>query len=689
VDDRRRFVIRLVVAGAAVGALFAIARLIGPHLSPTWRELVAVAVSVVVPGIALAGCFSLDRRFGPLVALALVPALGVMIWAPPLIVGLTIQLPFGDVVGIVGLSTAAAAAVRLPRLPASRDLAAIGGLGVLAAYLGSRWQSILIGDGLFHAGVIRKMLTVDRISWTNLWPFLDQHSHAGYAFPLLHAAQAGGVLLTHGDPTFDYPNMVPAYAVFIPLAAYALGYVIGGRLTGLVAGLLITWASITGEQALTVAQQPRYYASLVIVPLVWTVLVAGDPSRQLTAVVVALLLLISVVHSTYVVPMVITAAVIAFLRPAMRKPVLIGAAASAAVVGVVYAITILGAPRSPPPYRPNLEFQMFHGHRIAVSGWIIFHGRPELLLALAAIAVLLLRLGTPVGWLAAAGAVEYLLVAVPGLLWPLMAIVGEGQAERYWEEITWVWLLAAMIVVLARAAPLVTIPVAAAGSYLVARSRVLPTEHATRIAWLGVVVVLAAIVIAVRRHGRPWPRRTAVGPASALAVFGVLVAVMLGSLWKNYSTVKFSIQNGRLQPSVTDQPTPAALQFFTTGNRRLSVVLASYTASQANWFAGLSYQLVGEAPVYTVAMSHYHTQADPKDNPNQRRAAVDRFLSPAATNAERNAIIERWKVGFVAVKRTEPAALISELRRDPRLREVYSDPPSVPGYASLIVWRVL
>jgi hypothetical protein len=88
-------------------------------------------------------------------------------------------------------------------------------------------------------------------------------------------------------------------------------------------------------------------------------------------------------------------------------------------------------------------------------------------------------------------------------------------------------------------------------------------------------------------------------------------------------------------------------------------------------------------------MSHYHTQADPKDDPNQRRAAVDRFLNPAATNAERNEIIERWKVGFVAVKRSEPPALIRELRLDPRLREVYSDPPNVPGYASLIVWQVV
>ncbi|MGN6378927.1 MAG: hypothetical protein ACTHNU_08260 [Gaiellales bacterium] len=687
--DRRRFVIRLVAAAAAMAVLFAVARLAGPHLPVKWRELLGVGLSIVIPGIAVAGCFRVDTRLGTLLSLALVPALGVLAWVPPLVVGLTIQLPFGVVAALVALETLVAAAVRLPAPPPAPDLVAVAGLGALSAYFGAQWQSILIGDGLFHAGVIRKMLWVHRISWTNLWPFLDQHSHAGYALPILHAAQAGSVLLTGGDPGDAYTNMVPAFAIFIPLAAYALGCVIGGRAVGVVAGLLIIWMSITGEQSLSVAQQPRYYVSLYVVPVVWALLVAGDPSRVLTSCIVGLLLLIAFVHSTYEVPMLITAVVIAYLRPSMRRPVAIGAVASAVWIGAVYAITILGAPRSPPPYRPNSEFQMFHGHRIAISGSVIFHGRPELLLALAAIAVFLLRTGTPLGWLAAAGAVEYLLVAIPGLLWPLMVVVGEGQAVRYWEEIPWVWMLAAAIVALARASPWVTVPVAAVGSYLIARSYVLPASHATRIAWIGVIVVLGAIVLAWRRRGRPYPAALRMdGAPSALAVAAVLVAVMLGSLWKNWDAVMSAARYGRGQPVVTDRPTPAALEFFRTGDRRLSVVLAAYYANHANWFAGMSYELVGEAGVYTVAMSHYHTQADPKDEPGRRRLAVDRFLDPRVSNRERNATIDRYHVQFVTVQRTAPPLLIRKLDGNPRLRRVFADPPSVPGYAPLIVWKV-
>jgi hypothetical protein len=194
---------------------------------------------------------------------------------------------------------------------------------------------------------------------------------------------------------------------------------------------------------------------------------------------------------------------------------------------------------------------------------------------------------------------------------------------------------------------------------------------------------------AIRRRG--WPQRPRWAPRGSpgwIAVGLVTVGFMLGSLHKNDTPVWFAIRNGRIQPGVTDRPTPAAVSFLESGDRRLSVVLAPYHADHANWFAGMSYELVGEAGVYTVAMSHYHTQADPKDHPGQRRADVDAFLRPGTSNARRNAILTRWRVDFVAVERTAPPTLLRELAADPRLHQVFADPPAVPTYASLIIWQV-
>jgi hypothetical protein len=685
----RRLAVRLVVVAALLAALLAAVRLGGTSVGPTYRELAGIALTIVAPGLALEGCLRLDERIDPLLAFALVPALGVLAWGPPLAVGLTLHLPFGVVAAAVAVTTVAAGAVRLPRPPPWQDLAALAGLGALAAFLGARWQSILIGDGLFHASVIRKLLTVGGISWTNVWPFAGQHSHAGYAFPLLHAAQAGAVMAAGGSFSTDYTFMVPAFSVFVPLAAYALGSVIRGRAAAVVSGLLALWMAITAEQSLSVAQQPRYYISLVIVPLAWAVLLAARPGRATTWTVAGLLLLVAFVHSTYELPVLITGGTIAVLRPAMRRPLVLGAAASAVYIGAVYAITVLGAPKSPPPYRPNSEFQVFDGHRVAVSGSVIFHGRPELVLALAGIVVFLVRRGTPLGWLAAAGAVEYLLVSIPGVLWPVMAVVGEGQGVRYWEEIPWVWMLAAGIVLAARAAPLRSALAAAVATYVLERTHFLPGSHATYLAWAGAALVAAAGVRAIGR--RNWPQRPRWVPRGSpgwIAVGLVTVGVMLGSLHKNQVPVMDAIRDGRIQPSVTDRPTPAAVRFLETGDRRLSVVLAPYHANHANWFAGMSYELVGETGVYTVAMSHYHTQADPKDHPDQRRADVDAFLDPATSDARRNAILSRWRVQFVAVERTASPALLRQLEADPRLHRVFADPPGVPSYASLIIWQV-
>ena len=64
-----------------------------------------------------------------------------------------------------------------------------GAAGIAAfAYLGWRLSLPVVGDGLFHVGLIRKLEDVPGISFASLSPFLHGPANAGYAFPIMHAA---------------------------------------------------------------------------------------------------------------------------------------------------------------------------------------------------------------------------------------------------------------------------------------------------------------------------------------------------------------------------------------------------------------------------------------------------------------------------------------------------------------------
>ena len=151
----------------------------------------AGGLAILVPGWAVAGALGLADDHGPVTAWGLVPLLGVMVWAIPGGMGLLVGVRFDAIAVVVLVAAAACLAARLPLGPPPVvDAIAMAGLGGLGFALGWQWQSILVGDALFHAGVIRKLLALSRPSESSIWPFLNGHPHAGYAFPLLHLPQA-------------------------------------------------------------------------------------------------------------------------------------------------------------------------------------------------------------------------------------------------------------------------------------------------------------------------------------------------------------------------------------------------------------------------------------------------------------------------------------------------------------------
>ena len=185
----------------------------------------------------------------PVTAWGLVPLLGVVVWVLPGGVGLMVGLPFLVVIGIVAVATALCLAARPPLgAPPLVDSVAIVVLGALGAVLGWQWQSLLIGDALFHAGVIRKLLTLSRPDERNIWQFLDGHPHAGYAFPLLHLPEAAAIRIAGLDVSVGYADLAALFGLMVPVVAYAVGCRVAGRLSGVITALLALSVSITGQQ---------------------------------------------------------------------------------------------------------------------------------------------------------------------------------------------------------------------------------------------------------------------------------------------------------------------------------------------------------------------------------------------------------------------------------------------------------
>ncbi len=207
------------------------------------------------------------------------------------------------------------------------------------------------------------------------------------------------------------------------------------------------------------------------------------------------------------------------------------------------------------------------------------------------------------------------------------------------------------------------------------------------------MLIGAALVVAYRRPRNVFgaPRGDTVrarGVAPALAAV-LLVATLAGGLSLHSHAMANALVHGRTQPAVDDQLSAGALAYFRSRDG-IPVVLAPYAATPADWYSGIAYELVGKAPVYAAAVSHYHSQAERKDSPAERRTDVDEFLDPATSQTRRHQILERWNVDTVALDlRTAAPGLVHALDADPTLRRAYTDSATTPPkFARLAVWTL-
>ena len=316
-----------------------VARVVGLDVVAVWC---AFAVCVLLPGWGALRLLRVERELGLAGSAPAAAALGLAVWTPPLaaafIVHLSLGVPLVVVLG-AGAVLCGLALVRPPLLERAPwwEVAA----GTLAAgafaFLAWRLSTGVISDALFHVGRMRKIEDIASLSITSISSYQDGPPHAGYAFPLLHAAFAGVARVAGVDVATAFIYLQPLCAFLAMLGAYAFARSLTGwRTAGYLAAVVLAWDLCTLINGLVMQiNQPPVFAFFVLAPGALMLFVAAlRGSRSAAWGSMAAVGVIALVHPTYAVPCLAIAAGMAAgsWRAHLRMPPIALEALAASVV---------------------------------------------------------------------------------------------------------------------------------------------------------------------------------------------------------------------------------------------------------------------------------------------------------------------------------------------------------------------
>jgi hypothetical protein len=650
----------------ALGVLAA--RLASAVLPAQVALAVGVMVVIGVPGGALLRASGLASRLDGPQRLAVLPLAGLAAWAVPLAAAMLVHVSLGWLVGTVLALSAIGSLAERPRLPrwmrGERPLLAAA--AALAAVVASRWQPPLLGDALFHAGRVRKLVDLPELSLQGASAFLHAYPHAGYVFPLLHAVQAAAIEITGLEPSAAYPDLAPAFGFMLVPAVYGAGRSLAGPAVGASAAGLALWDAVSrGGGQIGAAEQPPTFTFVVLVPATVALVAAAwarPDDRRLRAAVVVAVTVIAVVHATYaVVPLAVIAAAVVVSRRGWLT-----LAASAGAVAVVFALiwwlALRGGAHTGGRAVTATDFVLWQGRPVALQASLIVHDRPEFLVALLAVVPLLVLWRGRHVFAAALMAGALALTAFPGAMALIESVFGAGQARRLWDGIP--WQPVAALAVAALAARLGGVGIAVLAGVSIAVARIDGPWYSTA---LPIAVAIAATAVMVWLMLRRPVTGVAASPGAGVsATLLATLALLAGSISVNASAVRTTLLHGPRPPENAQPRLPAGL----IGYMRAHDHTAPFPVVLAEPYA--AYQLVGQADVYVVALPEERTRAEPRNQPRTRRDSVGIFLSPGTSDAARRVIMQRYGVSYVVVNTgTAPRAVVT-LRADPDLRPVYS-----------------
>ena len=512
----------MLVALALLAAGALVVRGAGQVLPEQLAMFPALALSIGLPGAAVLRIAGLDERLLPATALGAAPVLGLAAWIPLLLVALVVGLPLAAALWtLLAASAVALALAGPPRIPLGREALGVALAGLGTAVLAARWaKPVLESDALFHAGRVRKLVDLHELSFGGLSAYQDGHVHAGYAFPIVHAAEAGAVELAGVDPSVGFLALVPACAFLVPAAVYAAGRILGGMPAAIAVVGFVVWDAISSSGGvLDSSEQPGGLVFRVVVPvciaLIVEVVRLDDEPRTEGALVAAVLVAV-LAHPTYVMPVLamITAAVIARRGRGWRA--MAGAfAVSAATLGRSGCAAIRGTGGAAGTRLDPGGFALLGGHPVIRDGDIVIEGRLAVLLGLLAIPLLVAAWRGTHTLAGAIGAGALAVLCLPGLPALLAPLIGPHQVGRLRGALPWPELLALLLVLLAATWPgrvwWIAAGLAAASlgvAWLGDGGAIAQTALVAGIAVAGVVLVSSGWPPAGRRRLRclPWCR---------------------------------------------------------------------------------------------------------------------------------------------------------------------------------------
>jgi hypothetical protein len=634
----------------------------------------AAAIVVLVPGWAAVRLMRLERHVGLSGAIPVSFGLGLAVWIVPLAVAFLLSLPFGYplsaviILGWGGMAVALRRPVALEPVPLV-ELAAGAASSVAFAILTWRLSTGVIGDALFHVGRMRKIEHVDALSLTSISSFQHGAPHAGYAFPLLHAAWAGAARVSGVDAGTAFAQLAPLCGMAAILGIYAVTQrLTGWRLAGYLAAVVAAWDLCTLINGLIMQiNQPPPFAFFVLAPGAVLLFLAALRGVLLGAYASAAVIgVIALVHPTYGIPCLALMAGIlagswrAHLAAARSALVAIAvsAVATAAVAGWIWWVAIRGGERREIITHSD-EFVHHGAHALLMYPWAPVFGRGYVLVAIVA-CILLVRYRRT---LPAAGATLGMLalLLLPGINTVVMGVVGMGQFHRFWQLLPWPVALAAAACVAARLLGRWSIAAAVGLGALLVALRAEQGFWREPTSWV-VVIAIAATVAALVREPRRDIERGSWWAASLL-----IAATLVGPVRHSGGTVLDEARAGphRAPPAdLTVGLTPGVAAWFRHHDQPIPVVMGEEHRL---------FELVGEAPVYAVGLPEARTRAEPKVDTTGRRQDAQRFFDPATSQQERLDLLRRWSVTHVLLDLQDESDVADRIMALPGLAEVYRD----------------
>ncbi|HEX2586658.1 MAG TPA: DUF6541 family protein [Gaiellales bacterium] len=657
---------------AAPAGLLA-ARLLGIDPLAVWC---AFAVCVMLPGWGAMRLLRVERELGLAGASAVATALGLAVWIAPLAAAFAAGLPLGAPLAVVlgaGVLLCLAAVTRPLLFERVEWWEVVAGAVAAAAFAFVAWRlsTGIISDALFHVGRMRKLSDLGSLSITDISSYKDGAPHAGYAFPLLHAAFAGTARVAGVDVATAFVYLLPLCAFLTMTGAFAVARSLTGwRTAGYLAAAVLAWDLVTLINGLIMqVNQPPVFTFFVLTPAAILLFIAAmRGSRSAAWATMAAVAVIALVHPTYAAPSLAIAAGIALgswrahlrMPPVALEALAASFLASAAAAAWIWWVAIDGGQRRQIITHSD-EF-LHHGSRaILMYPWAPVFGRGYVLVAIIGL-ILLARYRD---MLPTAGAMlaPLVLLLLPGLSTVVLAVSGMGQFHRFWQVLPWPAVLAATACV---AAGLLgwrrALPVALVLAVLMTVLRVehsfwrQPTSIVVVAALLG---VLAALILRPRKivEAGPWW-------VSSLLV----AAVMLGPVWEGVGRVWDEAKAGphrAVREDLRTVLTPDVWNYFRGVHGPPPVVLGEDHRL---------FELLAYADVYAAALPEARSRAEPKVDTAGRRQDELTFFDPATTAAERTTVIDRLHADYVLLDTQGQSDVAPQILSQPGLKVVYRGP---------------